>query len=124
MVTSDQAAALPPDIADEASYVVAPEVRSLSFSYYDGTSWQDSWDGTTTGSDGVTPIGPPLAVAITIDIASSSSGSSGQSGVKVKTYRHVVSMTTANGATAQQNTGQNAGQNGGRNSGGTARSGQ
>lgn len=103
MVTSDDASVLPPDIPNEDSYVEAPEVQNLTFSYFDGTNWQDSWDGTTTGSDGVTPIGPPMAVAITIDIASPSG--------KVKTYRHVVSLMTANGATVQQSaTGQGASQ--------------
>ncbi len=99
MVTSDDAAVQPGNIADEASYVIAPEVRNLTLSYYDGSSWQDSWDGTATGSDGVTPIGPPMAVAITVDIASGSGPDA-----KVKTYRHVVSLMTANGATAQQST--------------------
>jgi prepilin-type N-terminal cleavage/methylation domain-containing protein len=96
MVTSDDAtSAVPPDVPDELSYVIAEEVRSLTFSYWDGTSWQDSWDGTTPGADGVTPIGPPLAIAVMIGIAPPGANND----QNVKLYRHVVTIPTANGAT-------------------------
>jgi hypothetical protein len=103
MVTSDDATALPPDIPDEASLVIAEEVKSLTFSYWDGTNWQDTWDGTQTGSDGQTPIGPPLAIAIVIGLAPP--GSSVDSQPPLKYYRQVVPLPTANGATQQSNTG-------------------
>jgi hypothetical protein len=103
MVTSDDATALPPDIPDEASLVIAEEVKSLTFSYWDGTNWQDTWDGTQTGSDGQTPIGPPLAIAIVIGLAPP--GSSADSQPALKYYRQVVPLPTANGATQQSNTG-------------------
>src|SRR5207248_9399089 len=46
-VTSDEATnVLPPDIPDEASYVLADEVKSLTFQFFDGSAWQDVWDGT------------------------------------------------------------------------------
>ena len=44
-------------------------MRSLNFQYFDGTDWQDSWDSTALGPDGVTPLGSPLAIAVTIGIA-------------------------------------------------------
>jgi hypothetical protein len=98
-VTSDQAMAdVPPGIADEASMVIAEEVKSLKFSYFDGNSWQDTWDGTAAGPDGSTPLGPPLAIAITLGIASPSSGA-GEPEQPLKLYRHVVPIVTANGAT-------------------------
>ena len=50
---------LPPDVENESSFIIADEVRSLQFQYFDGTDWQDSWDSTTLGSDGITPIGSP-----------------------------------------------------------------
>jgi hypothetical protein len=92
---------LPPGIADEDSYVIASEVKNLQFQYFDGTDWQDSWDCTTPGTDGVTPIGPPQAIAIVLEIATQ------QDGVKEedtpnKRYRHVVACFSANGTTAQQ----------------------
>lgn len=90
-VTSDDVMnAVPPNIPDEANYVIAEEVKSLGFSYFDGTSWQDTWDGTAIGADGQTPIGPPLAIAINLAIA--------QPGTQnVKNYRHVVFIPMANG---------------------------
>src|SRR5207253_5723580 len=48
LVTSDDLmSAVPPGLPDEPSYVVAEEVKSLAFSYFDGNTWQDAWDGTT-----------------------------------------------------------------------------
>jgi hypothetical protein len=76
--------------------LVAKEVQSLQFEYFDGSSWQESWDGTQVGPDGVTPIGPPLAVAITLGIAPPGGG-------EPKTYRHVVAIPTANSPTTMQN---------------------
>jgi hypothetical protein len=102
-VTSYEAASAPPDVPDGVtSRYLATEVRSLSFSYFDGSTWQSSWDGTTVGSDGQTPIGPPLAVAITLGLAApgTSPGTEG----KIKMYRHVVSLMTANGASQQTKT--------------------
>ena len=98
VATSDDASSDPPD---DPQYVIAPEVRSLTFSYWDGSSWQDSWDGTTAGSDGVTPMGPPIAVQISIELAGSGQGANAKS----KTYTYVISLPTANGATQQNNTG-------------------
>lgn len=106
LVTSeDQMAAMPPDLADEGTYVIAEEVRSLSFSYFDGTSWLDTWDGTQPGSDGTTPMGPPLAIAILIELARGRvEGTNGENGTK--RYRQVIPIPTANGATQQTTTGQ------------------
>ena len=100
---------LPPGIPDEDSYVIAPEVKNVQFQYYDGTDWQDTWDCTTLGADNLTPIGPPQAIAIVLDI------SNPQDGVKdeeppTKRYRHVVACLTANGTTPQQQNGQQNGQ--------------
>jgi prepilin-type N-terminal cleavage/methylation domain-containing protein len=82
---------------DAAKAIIAPEARSLSFSYYDGTAWQDSWDSTEMGPDGVTPIGAPRAIAITLGLARP-----GPRGKEIiKTFRHVVAIATANGATPQ-----------------------
>jgi hypothetical protein len=103
LVTSDDAQTDPTQVGDEASFVIAPEVQSLTFSYFDGTNWQDTWDGSTTGSDGVTPIGPPLAIAVVVGmVPPGTSGTAG--GQQQKVYRHVVEIPTANGAT-QQTTG-------------------
>jgi hypothetical protein len=98
LVTAEDAQALPQGGDDEAKLVIAEEVKSLSFSYWDGTAWQDTWDGTATGSDGVSPLGPPLAIAITIGLVTPSTGGAG-SEPTLKQYRHVVAIRAANGAT-------------------------
>ncbi len=90
-VTSDDEFNLvPPNVPNEASYVIAEEVKSVTFSYFDGQAWQDTWDGTEVGSDLQTPIGPPVAIAITLGLALPGSPD-------VKNYRHVVYIPAANG---------------------------
>jgi prepilin-type N-terminal cleavage/methylation domain-containing protein len=96
---------LPPGIADEDSYVLAREVKNLQFQYFDGTDWQDSWDCTQLGTDGLTPIGPPQAIAVTIEIAIPQDGITDDE-APTKRYRHVVACFTANGTTPQQLTSQ------------------
>jgi len=53
-----------PDRADEISDIIAPEVKDLTFEYYDGGTWQSSWDGSATDIDGVSLIGPPRAIKV------------------------------------------------------------
>jgi hypothetical protein len=100
LATSDDAIiTVPPDIPDEPSFVIAEEVKSLQFRYFDGTSWQDIWDATAAGSTGA-PLGPPLAIEITVGVASSSSNDvTPDSKPTLKSYRHVVAIPTANGTT-------------------------
>jgi hypothetical protein len=109
VVTSSDASlapSIPPSVPDEASYVIAEEVKNLQFQYWDGTSWQDSWDSTQAGADGSTPQGPPLAIAITMDLAlpGTDNGNGLDSHPKTKSYRHVVPILTANGATQASTT--------------------
>jgi len=97
--TSDDAQnSMTADIPDEGSLVIADEVQSVAFRYFDGTSWQDSWDGTQADTSGAS-IGPPQAVEITVSILPPNSGSSTGASPGLKTYRHVVAIPTANGAT-------------------------
>jgi hypothetical protein len=109
LATSDDAlVTVPPDIPDEANLVIAEEVQSVTFRYFDGTAWQDSWDGTQAGSSSGSSKGPPLAVEITLVVATPSSQSQTGDTSNLKTYRHVVAIPTANGtssapsSTAQQ----------------------
>jgi hypothetical protein len=96
VATSDSANVSPANLPDDASYIIASEVAGMTLRYFDGTDWQDSWDGTTLGPDGQTPIGPPVAIEITLTI-------SGPDTQNKKTYRRVVCIPTANGI-AQQST--------------------
>jgi prepilin-type N-terminal cleavage/methylation domain-containing protein len=80
---------------DAAKAVIAPEVKSLAFRYFDGTTWEDTWDSTATGSDGVTPMGSPRLIEVTLEIA----GKAARPGqeAKVKKYVHVIAVQTASG---------------------------
>jgi len=101
IVTSDDALQnLPPGIDNESSYILAEEVVSLNFQYFDGTDWQDSWDCTTLGADGVTPIGSPRAIAVTLGMLPHHSGVALQNNASnPRIYRHVISIPSANGTT-------------------------
>lgn len=99
-VTSDEAALFtPPDIPDAPQYVVAEEVKVVEFNYFDGTTWQEAWDSTAAGPDGVTPTGPPLAIAIRIGIVAPGTENRPDADLTLRYYRHVVAIPTANGAT-------------------------
>ncbi|CAN5461801.1 hypothetical protein BH10PLA2_BH10PLA2_21540 [soil metagenome] len=103
--------ALPPSVPDEPMYIVAPEVKSIQFSYFDGSTWNETWDGSTasqlTNTDGVTAQGPPLAIAVVIGIqteeADAQSNSSANTNLggnpNLKMYRRVIAIPTANGLT-------------------------
>ncbi len=94
-VTSDEAGEAPPDVTDPSSkMILAPEVKSLTFRYFDGTTWQESWDGSAAGPDGTTPIGPPAAVEITLGLAPRNSNPEAE--LQLKYYRQVVVIPTSN----------------------------
>lgn len=83
--------------AVEGATIIAPEVVSLQFRYFDGTSWLETWDGSQTGADYLTPIGPPLAIEITLGIVVPSSDNRFGGQPSVRLYRHVVPILTADG---------------------------
>jgi type II secretory pathway pseudopilin PulG len=85
--TSDAAqlsSSIDPD--SENTIVIATEVQSMSLEYFDGTSWSNSWDGSTLGDDGVTPLGPPRAIRIHLWIKLGDA--------EAKEYRKTVSLLT------------------------------
>jgi prepilin-type N-terminal cleavage/methylation domain-containing protein len=90
---------MPPNVPEDGYKLVAEEVRSLTFQYFDGGSWQDSWDSTTPGLDGKTPIGPPRAVRITIGLAKP--GSTDDNDLTL--HSHTVGIPSANGTTVSNN---------------------
>jgi prepilin-type N-terminal cleavage/methylation domain-containing protein len=97
-VTSDEANSqpMPGSSGDEGAWI-APEVQSLTFRYFDGTNWYDTWDGTETGWDYVTPVGPPLLIEITLGIVVAS-GDNRYGGIpRMKVYRQSVSVPMADG---------------------------
>ena len=81
-----------PDRANELAEVIAPEVKDATFEYYDGGTWQSSWDGSQTAIDGVSLIGPPRAirVVLVLEIA-------GRGGPKPKRVSQTIPIRTAVG---------------------------
>lgn len=57
-----------PDLESPDAILIAEEVSDLSFEYSDGSSWLTEWDGTVPGPDGVTPLGPPRAIRVTVTL--------------------------------------------------------
>jgi prepilin-type N-terminal cleavage/methylation domain-containing protein len=58
-----------PDTSTEASDTLVHEVTSVSFEYFDprqNRGWVSEWDGSQMSDDGVTPLGPPRAVKVTL----------------------------------------------------------
>ena len=94
--TSDQAGQLPaPGSAEEAACVIAEELKGLEFRYLDKSGWNASWDGTDTGSDWLTPIGPPRAIEIRLFMVDPNQGSQANEQPGLRVYRHVVAVPAA-----------------------------
>jgi hypothetical protein len=103
LVTSDDAGSVAGTVSNEDQFVLAPEVQSLTFSYFDGTNWNDTWDGTTAGGNDNVPIGPPVAIAVVIGMAAPGTppGTAVNSD-QLTMYRHVIFLPTSNGPTTTQ----------------------
>jgi hypothetical protein len=93
----------PTALEDQNKYVFAPEVKSIQFEYFDGTSWLaqgSTWDGTFSAStDGSSPPqGPPAAIRITITLKRNlnKGASPDDANVDGPTYMHVVALPTSN----------------------------
>ena len=85
----------PPDVSNADQMIIAPEVKNVLFEYFDGTDWQSTWDGTTLSGDGITPIGPPAAIRITLTIRS-------RDGLHTTDYKHVVAVQAGNNFSGQK----------------------
>lgn len=94
-----------PEGIDETALVIAPEIKRLRFTYFDGSQWLDSWDGSVAGSDGYTPLGAPLAIAIEIGVAPPGPLDQGFTEADLLNYRHVVAIPVANGPPQQSESG-------------------
>ena len=91
----DPDAQLPPNVSDESKYILAPEVTAVTFRYFDGEAWQDTWDGTVLGADGKTPLGPPREIEVTLSIRRP--GADPDDDTAIKQYRQVIPINTGNG---------------------------
>jgi hypothetical protein len=80
---------------DENQYIIAPKVTEVTFEYYDGSTWNDSWqmNGIQFQADNKTPVGPPMAIRVTLTVK----GGAGNDSSQTKTYQHVIAIPTADG---------------------------
>jgi WAS/WASL-interacting protein len=87
----------PTTLPNQKDYIIAPEVKSIVFEYYDGTAWQTYWDGTSTPTtDGSTPPhGPPAAIRVTITLKATATAADG-SAQDGPTYQSVIPIPAAN----------------------------
>jgi hypothetical protein len=94
--TEDPSQSVPPQM-------LAEEVDSLEFQYYDAQAgWVQNWPQDATNYDGVTPIGPPMAVKITLHMKSTHAGMADEEDANQgHTYTQVVAIPTANAAMIQ-----------------------
>ncbi|MEZ6093077.1 MAG: hypothetical protein R3C03_02395 [Pirellulaceae bacterium] len=84
-----------PNAPDNNSQLIAPEIIEIGFRYFDGSSWQDSWNSEENGFF-------PLAIEVTIvldpnriDNALSGKALSAQDMFALETYRGVVHLPSA-----------------------------
>lgn len=97
--TGDEVNQDPTTLPDQAKMVIAKEVLNVTFEYFDGTTWQQQWDGTLPGSDEVTPVGPPVAIRITMTLrrnANRGAAPTDAAADQGPTYQHVVALPAAN----------------------------
>jgi hypothetical protein len=80
-----------PDAPD--AVLLTEEVTGVLFEFTDGTSWTGTWDGTVPGPDGVTPLGPPRAIKVTLDLRVPS----GRGEPIAKTVSQVIAVRSAPG---------------------------
>lgn len=100
------------DGKSDQDYLIASEVTNVLFEYYnndtqqDNSGWQEFWDGTQPGPDGVTPMGPPSAVRVTLTLKIKDAHGKDST----KDYQQVIPIITANGPSLNAQTGSSSGQ--------------
>ncbi|QEL18800.1 prepilin-type N-terminal cleavage/methylation domain-containing protein [Limnoglobus roseus] len=55
-----------PDHSRESLDLIAEEVTDVTFEYFDGTTWTNTWAGDDDGGDGKTVKGPPRAIRMSM----------------------------------------------------------
>jgi Prokaryotic N-terminal methylation motif len=90
----------PTTFPEQNKYVFAPEVKNILFEFFDGTTWQPTWDGSVyeTGSP---PTGAPRAIRITITLKSTLSQAvpAGDTSPDGPIYQQIVAIPTTDSFT-------------------------
>ena len=89
----------PTTFADQNKYVFAPEVKDITFQYWNGSAYQDTWYGNSTETNSIQPIGSPLAIQIQITLKSTLSQTlpAGTPIPDGPTYLQIFAVPTSNG---------------------------
>jgi prepilin-type N-terminal cleavage/methylation domain-containing protein len=89
------------DGKEERDYVISEEVTKLAIEYWDGTTWQETWDGRTLNSDGVTLLGPPMAIRVrfTLNVPGPNPGETVE-----KVFQHTINVRSAAGPAVPDST--------------------
>lgn len=93
-VTASDLPAGPEEVPEEETKYLAGEVVKVVFEYFDGANWAESWDSNAPGEDGVTPLGPPAAIRITLTLRRGQPDGDGR--FSTDDFSHVVAVSTAN----------------------------
>jgi prepilin-type N-terminal cleavage/methylation domain-containing protein len=93
-----------PGSVSEQDCVISKDVVDLSFQYFDGTQWNDTWDGTQVQADGITPMGPPQAIAINLKMRRVGAPPGAADDQQTVSFRYVVAIPTANNLNSVSNT--------------------
>lgn len=93
----------PTTLPEQNKFVIAPEVKSIKFEYYDGGGWKSEgseWDGGFSESaDGsAPPLGPPAAIRITLTLKRNpnKNAPADQANLDGPVYVSVVAVPTSN----------------------------
>jgi prepilin-type N-terminal cleavage/methylation domain-containing protein len=89
------------DGKEERDYVISEEVTKLTIEYWDGSAWQETWDGRTLNSDGVTLLGPPMAIRVrfTLNVPGPNPGE-----MVEKEFWHTINIRSAPGPAVPDST--------------------
>jgi prepilin-type N-terminal cleavage/methylation domain-containing protein len=81
-----------PSVAEPEKFVIGDNVEAVTFRYWDGSTWVDSWNGLEPGTDqNQTPLGPPAAIEITLKLRVRSGDQD-----QYREHQQVVAIRTAN----------------------------
>lgn len=99
LATSNDVDLYAEDIPEPEKYIIAREVTSIEFEYFDGQTWSSDWDGSSPLGEDTSPVGPPAAIRIKVTMKRSSSlpQTLGLETVGPDlTYTHVVALPGGN----------------------------
>jgi type II secretory pathway component PulJ len=90
---------LPFDGPAQEEFLIAPRAVSVIFEYFSAGAWNTTWDGSQLESDQKTLKGPPMAIAIYLEMKKGLPLEDGS--YETRMHRHVVALPASNGTPNQ-----------------------